>query len=823
MRNRATGLIYLCTFLLTAAVLALEVSLTRIFSVMSYHHLTFVVISLATLGFGIAGSVLSRVDQAGAPFGSRASLSRSAFYFGFATVLALLFVTSLDFDPLNVMNDWHEVARLLVSQAVLAVPFFFAGTCLVRIVTLYQHDIHRIYFADLLGASAGSLASVGGLWLMGAVNTILFVGLLGAVVGLLLGGSERGRGRVLQGLGVAVLMACWLSGLWFDPYIVHACKGKELTAFVSRERGTGSLESSRWHMVARVDVTTSVDSPIPWFGGNLSDRYRNDRCQFRMITQDGGAITGILKSDGDLKKMPYLGGYLQALPYALQKDPKVLVIGVGGGVDILIGLYHGARHVTGVELNPLMVRAITCDHAGYAGGLFNRPDVKLLVREGRHFLSTTQVKYDVIQLSGVDTFSALSTGAYAMAENYLYTVEAIDSSLDHLAPDGVLSYSRWILHPPRETLRLAGMIAAALERRGVREPARHVVIVSGETWAETLVKNEPFSAADLGAVRRWAGRQGFQMSFDPARDLHTEYDAVLRTDRAGRERFAAAYLYDISPSTDDQPFFFNYVKWDRLWSSDDVEASYFPMALFTLLWSLAQCLVLAGVGILLPLWRRQGGVGRPGSGRYLFYFSALGLGFMFVEVTLIQKLMVFLGGPTIALAFTLFAILLFSGLGSLFARRWADGFHRVLPVVIGALVVLVVGAGLLIDRLVPAAMSLAWLERALLATALIAPVAFVLGMPFPLGLRALSRHCPDWVPWAWATNSFMTVLGPLLCILLSMQVGFQAMFLLAALVYLAGFLALRPQLARAGGEDRAAAWQRVAGPVGEPQALQSCP
>ncbi|MGH7172537.1 MAG: hypothetical protein ACRELG_19840, partial [Gemmataceae bacterium] len=395
-----------------------------------------------------------------------------------------------------------------------------------------------------------------------------------------------------------------------------------------------------------------------------------------------------------------------------------------------------------------MVRTITVDHADYAGRLFNRPDVEIRCCEGRHFLSTDATKYDVIQLSGVDTFSALSTGAYAMAENYLYTVEAIDSCLDHLSPNGILSYSRWILQPPRESLRLAGMAAIALEKRGVREPARHLAIVHGDTWAETLIKNEPFTKAELRTIQDWAEARGFRMAFNPLENLYSEYDAILRTDGDGRQRFVESYLYDVTPSTDDKPFFFNYVKWEHLWNREDVEASSFPMALLTLTWSLGQCLVFAVVGIFLPLRADHGVKGRSGSWRFLTYFAALGLGFMFVEITIIQKLMVFLGGPTIALAFTLFIILLFSGLGSLFARNWHDRPGRALPIVFVSLVTLIVATGLLLDHVIPLGLGLTWLARAGLSTLLVGPVAFLLGMPFPLGLRVLGGYRAEWVPWA---------------------------------------------------------------------------
>jgi len=797
MSVRPEARIYISTFLLTFSTLLFEIGLTRIFSVLTWHHFTPMIVSMALLGFGMAGASLTLRNRSGSGAVTLGFVSRHAFRFGFATILSVLLITRIHFEPLAITRDWTQLLSLFSYYVLLTIPFFFAGLALGGIIFLFQTDISRVYFSDLLGASTGSLVSVWAIPTLGVTNLVIGVGLLGACAGLVMDSLEKGFGNVKNWLQVTFLGLCLAAGLYFDPYLVHVPPSKPLFYGVNPWKTDSDLVLSRWSVVGRIDITRPIRRQLSAFGGEVSSRVRDIQWEHVFIYQDGQAPTGILKTDGNLSKMPFLRNYLQAAPYALQRNPKVLVIGIGGGVDGLIALAHGATEVVGVDINRFITEAITRRYDRYTGRIFNRPDVKIIVAEGRHYLSRTKDCYDLIQLSGVDTFTALASGAYALTETYLYTTEAIKEYWNHLHDGGILSFSRWYFKPPRETLRLAAMMVQALEEMGIPEPWRHIAIVNGASWAETLLKKTPFSPEEMEVLRTWARENRFELMYDPYVVMDSEFDAVLRSSGRDREEFFDRYVYNVRPASDDRPFFFDYYKWKHLFRKETGKygfiATSMPLSLWTLLFSLIQILLLAIFGILYPhLKLKEALTAKRGKLAVVCYFGALGLGFIFIEIALIQKLMVFLGGPTYSFSITLFSILLFSGLGSYFTG-WLNlepkKIFLTLPLV---LVLLSVGVSQALSLAVPHWLGFSLPVRAGLAVLVLAPLAFVMGMPFPSGIRLLSRYEPNLVPWAWAANSFLTVFGSLFCIFLSMMLGFQMVFYLAALVYGLGFLFFQP-------------------------------
>ncbi|MFN7974571.1 MAG: hypothetical protein U0166_19835 [Acidobacteriota bacterium] len=786
-KNRAPAAVLAATFLLSASILELEISLTRVFSVMTWHHFTFLVISLALLGFGSSGTFLAVRRPA------RVARATHAQIFGAAAIAAFLLATRIQFEPLRIASDPTQTLSLVFEALILTVPFFFAGMCLASVIDTYKDDVHRVYFADLAGAGAGAISTVGLLEWIGAPSTIVLVGCLGSTAGVLLAWAEEGAGQGRRRLGfVALHVAVLVFFVLEDPYLVFAPSSKDIYPVCNAWKGHDEIAWSRWHVIARIDVSEpralgeGQASPFP--GG------------YRMVYQDGGAPTYILGSAGHPESMKLLSAPLQALAYKLRRPDKALVIGVGGGTDILIALHHGCRNVTGAEVNPLMIRAITRVFSDYDGHAFERPDVNLVVSEGRHFVSRTKETYDVIQLTGVDTFSALNLGAHALTENYVYTVEAIESFYGHLTEEGVLSFCRLYVSPPRETLRLCATMEQALERRGIQEPWRHLAVVLGGEYVETIVKAKPLTEEDMTRVRGFAQGPDRAVLFDPLAPRESELDRLLRTPAVGREALYDESPYDIRPTTDDNPFFFDYYRWRNLIASPAPSAGGYvvsaaPIGLLTLVWSLVLVFLLASIGILVPM-RRHAALGSRGPS-VIAYFGALGLGFIFVEVTLIQRLMPFLGGPAYSLSFTLFAILLSSGLGSFYGKR-LDASRRQLGILGALLAAAIIAIGPLLAFVLPRWLGLSWGGRAGLALLIVAPVAFLMGMPFPMGIRVLSRTVPEGIPWAWSINSFMSVLGPLLSVFLSMHLGFRAVFLVAAGVYGAGFLAYAPLASRTG-------------------------
>ncbi len=803
MPSRPDARIYLSTFMIAFSTLLFEIALTRIFSVLTWHHFTPMIVSIALLGFGVAGSFITLKNKADAASLASPFIAKNAFWFGFSALASVLLITRLYFEPLAITKDWTQLLSLFSYYVLLTIPFFFAGLCLGSIISLYQKDISRVYFSDLLGASAGSLVSAMAIQALGVTNLVFLIALLGGITGLIMDSFEKGWGNLRNWLKVSFLGLALTAGLYFDPYLVHVPPSKPLFYGANPYKTDSDIVFSRWSVVGRIDITRPIRRALSSFGGEVSSLSRAVQWDHIFIYQDGQAPTGILKTDGNLSNMPFLANYLQAAPYAVKKTPKVLVIGIGGGIDGLIALAHGAKEITGVDINSLIIDAITEKYARYAGRIFNRPEVKTVVAEGRHFLSRTDSCYDVIQLSGVDTFTALASGAYALTENYLYTTEAIKDYWRHLSDDGVLSFSRWYFKPPRETLRLTAMMVKAIEELGVAEPFRHIVIINGASWAETLLKKTPFSPEEMETIRHWTRSNKFQMMYDPDKNMNSEFDTVIRSPARTREEFFRRYVYNVRPASDNRPFFFDYYKWKHLFRKEKGEYGFaairMPLSLWTLVLSLFQILLLAVIGILYPqLKLKQALTAKGGKLAVICYFGALGLGFIFIEIGLIQKFMVFLGGPTYSFSITLFSILFFSGLGSYFTRRMRASPRKIFLALPVFLVLLTLGMSQAFSLVIPHWLGLSLPLRAALAIVLLAPLAFVMGMPFPSGIRLLSHHEPGLVPWAWAINSFTTVFGSIFCIFLSMMLGFQVVFVLAGVIYALGFLFIQPLVRRAG-------------------------
>ncbi|HVP13443.1 MAG TPA: class I SAM-dependent methyltransferase [Phycisphaerae bacterium] len=789
-------------FLLAMSVLALEVALTRIFSFVTYHHFTFLVISVAMLGFGAAGSYLTVRPPLEELADGRDFVPRHAGLFALATLAAAVLIPRIHFFPMDIYyrRDFSNFLSLLVIVFLTSLPFFFAGTCIGHILTRAGTAMHQVYFADLTGAALGCLAALALINYAGAVGTCFAIAAIGLLVAALT--DTRHRWRYLGGAIMTLLAAVALAQHELLPLYPEA--NKELS------RQENLIDYTRWHVITRIDVMRPATVSNS-FGGALSPVYQGPPPEVRIIYQDGTNLTGIIHPTGPPAEMPVLGYYLQGAPYVLRPGADALTIGCGGGVDVLIGLHHGARHMVGVDVNPHMIEVVRDRYRDFAGDLAQRNDVELVAAEGRHFLTRDQRQYDVIQLSGVDTFAALTTGAYALTENYIYTREALAQYLRHLKPDGIVNISRPLFDPPRETLKLSATAVEVLEQFGAPRPADHLVILAGQgtgapaPWAQTMVKRAPFTPNEVETLVRWAEPRAFRVVYDPFTPRAGQIDTLIRAAPQQRAALIAGHDLNIVPATDDRPFYFQFYRWCDLASLFPAHGSgaRTPLALLILLASLAQIILLSAVFILYPLYRSSVKIAQPGGrARAFAYFAALGLGFILVEISLLQKLTVFLGGPAYSMAITLFTLLLASGAGSLCAQRWSNDPLRVLRTVIPLLALGIVVESLLLDDLIPRCLQFALPLRGLAAAVFVAPLGFLMGMPFPTGLRYIDRFRAELNPWAWGINACATVAGTMICILLSTLVGFRITLQLAAVLYVAGWLPLAtgqpavPKLAR---------------------------
>ncbi len=483
----------------------------------------------------------------------------------------------------------------------------------------------------------------------------------------------------------------------------------------------------------------------------------------------------------------------------------MLILGAGGGADVLLALYHGVTRIDAVEIDPQFVDLVRDRYAGFAGQLYQRPEVTVHVAEARGFVAASPRRYDLIQLPLLDSFAAASAGTVSLHESFVYTVEAFSDYLAHLRPGGYLTITRWLKLPPRDSLKLFLTALVALERSGVSEPWRQLALV--RSWDATilLVKNGPLSAADIDRIRAFAEQRSFDLAYYPGiQEGETNrynqlerpyfYEGAMAVIGPERQDYLERYKFSLVPATDDRPYFFDFFKWQALPELLSISlqsgAALIDWGYLILSATLLQAATLSILLILLPLWLGlETDATQASRWRVFVYFGAIGLAFLFVEIASIQRFTLFLSHPLYAIGVVLAGFLVFAGLGSglaarLDARRSAALQSPPLRLAVAAIAGLVIAYVFGLPVLFRALMALPDLAKIALSLALIAPLAFAMGMPFPLALARLKAAAPGLVPWAWAVNGCASVLSAILATLLAISFGTRAVLLLAVLLYL---------------------------------------
>lgn len=790
--------VYAGVFTISMAVLTLQIALTRIFSVSLWYHLAFMVISTALLGFGASGAYLAvrrnvRADNLAQKLPLYAGLT------ALSVVVAFAVITRLPLDPLAPMlpglspadRTWQTVILvllLLAEYVLVVVPFFFAGLTLGGTFSSLARRISTLYFADLIGAGTGCLVVVALLWVLPGQGVVFVAAGLAALAALffsLSGPAGARRTLTYAALGGAIVLF-GLSPVADRLLPLHIPPSKPL--YQAYTDPTIDLVYTGYTPFARVDVMYKEGASLGAWG--ISARCPAPPSPEQMfITIDAAAITAITRFDGNPDSIAFVNCAPSGLAYQVPAQPphSALIIGPGGGIDVLTALYNRVERVVGVEINPLIVDLVADASLfrEFAGGLYtDYPGIHVELAEGRNYVARTDERFDLIQFSQVDTWAAAASGAYSLSENFLYTTEAFLDYYDHLTDDGMLTVGRWYFDPPQQAFRLVTIGAAALEQRGVTDPARHFMVVRAGDTATFLMKRTPFTADEIARLRRVVGDLDFDMLYAP--DVTDADNWFVRFFTApDRAAFFRDYPLDVSPTSDDRPFFFEYYGWSNLGD--------FRSGKVTLLILLAQALLLAAAFILWPLWRFQrAGLTTRGATQFLFYFAALGVGFILIEIGLMQRFILFLGHPVYATSVVLFSILTFSGLGSyLSGRLLGEGDPRRLQRrVIPLLGALTIGYVFLLPPLFHAFIGLDLPVRVVIAVLLLMPLGLLMGMPFPLGIRLVDRVNPGLVAWAWGVNGFSSVLGSILTVMIAQSYGFSVVIGLAVVIYLLGLLAI---------------------------------
>jgi hypothetical protein len=785
--------------LLAAAALGYEILLSRLFSIILWHHFAYMMISAALLGYGAAGTfvtlaratLLARYETIFVTF---------ATLFGVSAVAGFLLAQRMGFDPLELLWDPRQPLRLLAVYALLLVPFFCAATAICLTFSRFGVRAPWIYACDLTGAGAGCLVIVASLYAVAPASALLLAGSLGVVAAAIAAYTFRMTPAVAVALlPAAVALPIALPAGWARLY---PSEFKELER--TRQIAGARVIAERSSPLGVVTVVESTQVPFRYAPGLSLNSPAGPPEQLGVFV-DGEGPSALVRYDGQREPLAYLDYLTSALPYHLLPRPRVLVLGAGAGADVLQALALGAREIDAVEQDPEVVDLVERRFAGFSGRPFSAPGVRIHVAEARGFAARSRDRYDLIEVALLDAFGATSAGLYALSESYLYTVEALSQYLDHLEPSGMLAITRWVNLPPRDVLKLFATAVAALEQRGVAAPGRQLALVRSWSTATLLAKNGEFTPEEIAALREFCRARSFDADWFPGiapgdanRFNVLEPSAFAEGAAAllGPERaaFIERYKFAIEPATDDRPYFFRFFRWRTLPELIALRARGglplldwgYPVLIATLV----QALLAGAALILLPLAIGLGGPrtapGVPSRARVAVYFGAIGCAFMFVEIAFIQKFVLFLAHPLYAIAVVLCAFLVFAGLGSRWSARFLDGGGpRPSPVLLAAAAIGAIALVYLtaLPPLFARLLSLPDAARIVVSIALIAPLALAMGIPFPTGIARLAQDAAALVPWAWGVNACASVVAAVLATVLAIEFGFAAVVVLAVALY----------------------------------------
>ncbi|QPK64904.1 SAM-dependent methyltransferase [Methylomonas sp. LL1] len=782
--------------MISAAALAYEVLLMRLFAIIQWHHFAFMVISLALLGYGVSGAVLALKREWLMQHFARI-LVANMLLFAAAAPLCFQLAQAIPFNPAEMLWAPVQWLYLCAIYLLLAIPFFFAANVIGSAFYQYRDRVSSVYAADLLGAGAGSLGIILLLFLIFPQKILtvpIVLAMAAALIAANYGLPEKGT----------------MFGAWFSaPVILGVAVIFMLTEFmtlnVSPYKGLNQLlRVPGTKIIARdtsplglLSVVSSGITPLRHAPG-LSLNATAEPPEQLAVFIDADNISAITRYNGNPASVSYLDQTTSALPYHLNRIDDILILGAGTGSDILQARYHGVNQIDAVELNGRIVALVKEKYADFSGHIYASPGIKVHVDDARGYLATTNKTHKLVNISLLDGFGS-AAGLYSLAENYLYTEQAIRDYLRHLSPDGFLSITRWIKVPPRDEVKLLATVIAALKKAGIQQPGQQMLMIRGWQTSTLLIKNGVITRHEIDSLKQFCQARGFDPVYYPGIAeaevnrfnmqqqpyLYRSITALLGDDSRA---FMAAYKFNVEVATDDKPYLFHFFKWETLPEVLPLLRSgggfLLESGYLLLVAALAQAIFASLILIGLPLCLCGNKLGiQPGSSNHLnilLYFFCLGLAFLFIEIAFIQKFVLILHHPLYAVTVVLGTFLLSAGAGSHYSRKYpAIGKRPPVLMPIAAIAGLSLLYVLNFEAIGGFVLGLGLVGRYLLSVLLIAPLGFCMGMPFPMALARLSQTAPALIPWAWGINGCASVISAILATLIAMQFGFTALIMLA--------------------------------------------
>lgn len=782
--------------LLSMSTLMYEVLLTRVFSVTMYYHFAFMAISIALFGMSLGALFVYIFPKKFKVEKTINHLGIGAFLFGNLIIVSYLFHISI---PVVFDGGIWQFITLSLTYLCFLLPFTFSGICISLALTRFPKQIGKLYACDLIGAAMGALVTILLLNFLGAPIAILVSGLISVLASLLFGfntGKKFKKVSLAFAVGIFILisLSVVLQNFNIQPLSPVMVKGYLAPRYLYDE----------WNAFSRVTVNNiGLSKPFGW---GFGQKYNNDtKINQLFLRIDAAAGTPITNFDGNLDKLDFLRHDIVNAVHYLRPQATELIIGGGGGRDILSALVFEQKAITSVEINGNILKALNEKFGDFSGHLDRYQNVKFVHDEARSWLVRSNNKYDIIQLSLIDSWAATTAGAFTLSENSLYTVEGWNIFLNHLKPNGILTVSRWYSKSfPGEAYRLVTLAGASLRSFGINDPRNHIILLRNlQTVSDNqnpdgvgtiLVSREKFSDSDLAAIKQISANDGFDIVLSPEQTLDDNFKKLLSDQNT--DQFLASLPIDVSPPTDDKPFFFQMLRIRDAFMGkgfDQGNNTFNLNALKILVYLLEIIIILTILILLVPLifFHRQ--QSWRGSRRFMVFFISIGLGFMLIEISQMQRFIILLGQPTYSLAVSLTGLLAGSGLGSFVAHKFNNLNKKNLFIAAGLSLLLIIFIfGHLTPEIINHYQFSSLAVRILVALSIFLPLGFFMGTAFPIGMHLVKMKnvTSDLAPWLWALNGAASVLASVLAVIIAISQGISITYWLGFICYLVAIASL---------------------------------
>ena len=772
--------------LLSVALIAFQLSLIQILSIVQWYHFAYMVISIALMGFGSAGTFISLfrkflLKKDGTLLPVFIILS------GILMAISVLLAQSefIRFDSYRLFVERIHIWKLAITYFVLFLPFFFGATAIGMIFIKYVKKIGRLYSANMIGSGLGSLTAIGIMWFISPQNLPPFISVFALLAGIIIVPKSLRKSFTM----IVFIFFAILSYLYFNPVELHLSEYKDLSKALNNPNTRILKEKNSPYGL--IDV---VSSPYIRYAPGLSIKYPGIISPSIGAFDNGNWAGPITMAKKDSIK--HFHFYTEYLPYLIRDRHTVLILNSGTGRQIRFAIDNNADLIDAVEPNKALVNLISNEFVAETDSLFNNRIVRPKNISPRTFLLQTHSKYDLVTLPVTGSFGG-SSGLFSLQEQYLYTKESFSDMFSLLSVNGSICVSTWIDYPYRNSLKILSTISEVLSERHIINPKEYIVAIKNWNTITFLIKNNPLTEFDTHKILEYC----HQMNFDPVllpkiknsyrnkfnklQDtlFFSYFDRIISSQRE-REKLYSEYPFNIRPATDTQPYFSQFLTWkslpqlSRMFGSGSVP--FFEIGYLILYLTFGQIIILSFVLVILPLfrlkWKGENKV------RTLLYFSGIGIGYMFIEIILIQRFILYFGNVIYAAAAVVCLMLISSGLGSLVSQKISSKPSRVIGIFLIIILSLIIYAFML-SSILRTTIIFTLPVKIIFAILLITPAAFFMGMPFPLGLRILSEKSENQIPWAWGINGIFSVISTVLAVIVAIELGFVWVMVFAVSAY----------------------------------------